>query len=105
VPVEHAVTAGEAGQVIAEHADRVQADLIVLGSPIDELRDEDCKTSTVLQVVSNVSCPVLCVPSTRDVSHADAINKLAIASTKCTDYLGRSGPASCRGASRTVLAG
>ena len=70
VPVEHIVTAGEAGQVIAEQADRLHADLIVLGSPIDELRDEDFETSTVLQVISNVSCPVLCVPSARDASVA-----------------------------------
>lgn len=102
--MEDIVTAGEVGQVIAEHADRVQADLIVLGSPIDELRDEDFETTTVLQVISNVSCPALCVPSTRDVFHADVINKLVIASTKCIGSLGLACPASCRGASRTVLA-
>ena len=62
VPAEHVVTAGEAGQVIAEHADRLHADLVVLGSPIDELRDEDFETSTVLQVISNVGSR-LCVPS------------------------------------------
>jgi nucleotide-binding universal stress UspA family protein len=78
VPVEHVVTAGEAGEVIAEYADRLQADLIVLGSPVDELHDEDFATSTVLQVISNVSCPVLCVPSTRDASVADVVNELAL---------------------------
>ena len=78
VPVEHVVTAGETGTVIAEHADRLQADLIVLGSPIDELHDEDLDTSTVLQVISHVSCPVLCVPSTRDASVTDVVNELVL---------------------------
>ena len=78
VPVEHVVTAGEVGQVIAEHADRFRADLIVLGSPIDELRDEDFETSTVLQVISNVRCPVLCVPSTRDAPAADVVHELVL---------------------------
>jgi nucleotide-binding universal stress UspA family protein len=77
VPVEHVVAAGEAGTVIAEQADRIHADLVVLGSPIDELRDEDLATSTVLQVISNVSCPVLCVPSTRSTSVEDVMNELA----------------------------
>jgi nucleotide-binding universal stress UspA family protein len=79
VPAEHVVTAGEAGQVIAEHADRLHADLVVLGSPIDELGDEDFETSTVLQVISNVSCPVLCVPCARDASVASVINEFALA--------------------------
>lgn len=78
VPVEHVVTAGEAGRVIAEQADRMHADLVVLGAPTDELQDEDFATSTVLQVVSNVSCPVLCVPSTRDASVADVMNEFAL---------------------------
>jgi nucleotide-binding universal stress UspA family protein len=78
VPVEHVVTPGEAGTVIAEQADRIHADLVVLGAPHDELGDEDFATSTVLQVVSNVSCPVLCVPSTRNASVADVMNELAV---------------------------
>jgi nucleotide-binding universal stress UspA family protein len=78
VPVEHVVTGGEAGQAIAEQADRLRADLVVLGSPIDELNDEEFATSTVLQVISNVSCPVLCVPSTRDSCVADVVNELAL---------------------------
>jgi nucleotide-binding universal stress UspA family protein len=80
VPVEHVVIAGEAGRVIAEQADRMHADLVVLGAPTDELQDEDFATSTVLQVVSNVSCPVLCVPSTRRGSAAEAMNELALSS-------------------------
>ena len=66
VPVDHVVTTGDAGMVIAEHAKKFRADLVVLGSPISELTDKDCSTSTVLNVISNVDCPVLCVPSTLD---------------------------------------
>lgn len=62
LPVEHIVTGGEAGEVIGEYAGKFHADLVVLGSPLNELTDEDFHTSTVLQVVSAVSCPVLCVP-------------------------------------------
>lgn len=79
VPVEHVVTAGEAGTVIAEQAERIHADLVVLGAPTDEIHDEDFATSTVLQVVSNVSCPVLCVPSARKTSVAEIMNELAAA--------------------------
>ncbi|MBV8116288.1 MAG: universal stress protein [Silvibacterium sp.] len=62
LPVEHIVSAGEAGRVIAEHAKRFHADLVVLGSPGVELAEEDFHTSTVLKVISQVECPVLCVP-------------------------------------------
>jgi nucleotide-binding universal stress UspA family protein len=62
LPVEHVVSPGEAGRVIAEHAKKFDADLVVLGSPAVELAEEDFHTSTVLQVVSQVDCPVLCVP-------------------------------------------
>jgi nucleotide-binding universal stress UspA family protein len=79
VPAEHVVTAGDVAQVIAEHADRLHADLVVLGSPIEELRDEDFETSTVLQVISNVSCPVLCVPSAHDAALASVVNEFAVA--------------------------
>ncbi|HTZ89692.1 MAG TPA: universal stress protein [Alloacidobacterium sp.] len=64
VPVEHVVTTGEPGRVIAEHANKFHADLVVLGSPDYELEEADLCSSTVLQVVSKVNCPVLCVPST-----------------------------------------
>jgi len=66
LPVEHIVAEGEAGRVIAKEANRLRADLVVLGSPRDELKDKDLQTSTVLQVVAGVSCPVLCVPRVRD---------------------------------------
>lgn len=64
VPVEHVVTTGDPGRVIAEHANKFHADLVVLGSPVNELTEEDFDTSTVLHVVSSVRCAVLCVPST-----------------------------------------
>jgi nucleotide-binding universal stress UspA family protein len=63
VPVEHIVTAGNAGKLIAERARKFHADLVVLGSPVNELTEEDFQSSTVLQVISQVMCPVLCVPS------------------------------------------
>lgn len=78
VPVEHIVIAGEAAAVIAQQADRIHADLVILGSPENELHDEDLAASTVLQVVSAVSCPVLCVPSARNASVADVVHELAV---------------------------
>jgi nucleotide-binding universal stress UspA family protein len=78
VPVEHIVSSGEAASAVAEEANRMQADLVVLGSPIDALRDEDFETSTVLQVISNVSCPVLCVPASRRSSVGDVVRELAL---------------------------
>jgi len=63
VPVEHVVASGDSGKVIADHARKFHADLVVLGSPENELTEEDFPSSTVLQVISNVRCPVLCVPS------------------------------------------
>jgi nucleotide-binding universal stress UspA family protein len=65
VPVEHIVTAGEAGQAIVDFALRHQVDLVVLGSPATMLSEEDMRTSTVLQVISGVHCPVLCIPASR----------------------------------------
>jgi nucleotide-binding universal stress UspA family protein len=74
LPVEHIVSPGEAAKVIAGHAKRFHADLVVLGSPGNELAEEDVQMSTVLQVISQVECPVLCVPCipyplTKEVVH------------------------------------
>jgi nucleotide-binding universal stress UspA family protein len=63
VPVEHIVTSGEPGTIIAEVARRYEVDLVVLGSPAKVLSEEDVRSSTVLRVISGVSCPVLCIPS------------------------------------------
>jgi nucleotide-binding universal stress UspA family protein len=71
VPVEHIVVSGDAGERIAEYAAKFGADLVVLGSPIEELAEEDLHTSTVLQVISKVSCPVLCVPCALNEASAE----------------------------------
>jgi nucleotide-binding universal stress UspA family protein len=80
VPVEHIVMPGNAGEVISWCARRNGVDLVVLGSPAEELADEDLETSTVLQVVSRVSCPVLCVPvARRRAAVGDVIREVACA--------------------------
>ena len=66
VPVEHIATTGEAGQVIVDFVLKHQIDLVVLGSPATMLSEEDMHTSTVLQVISGVHCPVLCIPAPRE---------------------------------------
>ena len=65
VCVEHIVTSGEAGPVIVDFALTRQVDLVVLGSPATMLSEQDLQTSTVLQVISGVHCPVLCIPTSR----------------------------------------
>ena len=65
-PIEHLITTGIAGQQIAAYADKCAADLVVLGSPENELTEEEFQSSTVLQVISHVTCPVLCMPVTWD---------------------------------------
>jgi nucleotide-binding universal stress UspA family protein len=77
VPVEHIVRSGDAGELIAEHAEKFHAELVVLGSPTNELSEEDFHTSTVLQVISHVMCPVLCVPSPRALSAEQPIHEVA----------------------------
>ncbi len=71
VPVEHIVAPGSAGKLIAEYAEKFGADLVVLGSPENELAEEDFGTSTVLQVISKVKCPVLCLPFVESTSPAE----------------------------------
>ena len=70
VPVEHIVASGSAGKVIADYAEKFAADLVVLGSPENELAEEDFATSTVLQVISKVKCPVLCLPFVKNARPA-----------------------------------
>jgi nucleotide-binding universal stress UspA family protein len=77
VPVEHIVAMGNAGEIIADHANRMHADVVVLGSPANELKEEDFASSTVLYVVSHVHCPVLCVPSTLSVPVATVVKEVA----------------------------
>ena len=70
VPVEHIVAAGQAGEVIAEYAQKFAVDLIVLGSPENELTAEGFHTSTVLQIISNAACAVVCFPALYESSVA-----------------------------------
>jgi nucleotide-binding universal stress UspA family protein len=71
VPVEHIVASGSAAKVIAEYTEKFAADLVVLGSPENELAEEDFATSTVLQVISKVKCPVLCLPLVKNARPAE----------------------------------
>ncbi|MBT9333382.1 universal stress protein [Paracidobacterium acidisoli] len=79
VPVEHVVMSGDAGEVIASRAENLRADLVVLGSPENELSAEDFLLSTVLQVISRVSCPVLCVPPSGNPASSELIKEIAFA--------------------------
>jgi nucleotide-binding universal stress UspA family protein len=65
VCVEHIVTSGQAGPVIVDFALSRHVDLVVLGNPATMLSERDLETSTVLQVISGVHCPVLCIPTSR----------------------------------------
>jgi nucleotide-binding universal stress UspA family protein len=67
VPVEHVVDSGDAADVIIREAGRMNADLVVLGAPVVELQEKDFASSTVLKVISQVRCPVICVPSTLEM--------------------------------------
>jgi nucleotide-binding universal stress UspA family protein len=76
VPVEHIVVPGKASEVISEYAQRFGVDLVVLGSPENELTEEDFHKSTVLQVISKVMCHVLCLPFINDSSSAELIHEV-----------------------------
>jgi len=65
--------------VIAEYTEKFAADLVVLGSPENELAEEDFATSTVLQVISKVKCPVLCLPFVKK-EHAAGLTYEVVAS-------------------------
>jgi Cytochrome C and Quinol oxidase polypeptide I/Universal stress protein family len=70
VPIEHIVVPGPAGELILEYARKFGVDLVVLGSPEKQLTEEDLHTSTVLQVIAAVACPVLCLPLLANSSDA-----------------------------------
>ena len=76
-PVEHIVSMGEAGNEIIQHAREFEADLIVLGSPLRDPTPEDIGRSTLLQVIANVSCPVLCIPPAQAASAAEVAKEFA----------------------------
>jgi len=77
VPVEHIVTTGDAAAVIPEYAAKYHVDLVVLGSPAKILSEEDVPSSTVLQVISGVSCPVLCIPTNCRSCIPETVNSAA----------------------------
>ncbi|AXC14478.1 Universal stress protein family [Acidisarcina polymorpha] len=79
VPVEHIVKSGDANELIADYARIAHADLLVLGAPGKVLSDEDFSSSTVLQVISKVTCPVLCVPAGREAARSEFIREVAFA--------------------------
>ena len=78
VPVEHIVDEGNAADLIDRYVQKYAVDLLVLGSPERELAEQDFQSSTVLQVISRVHCPVLCLPAQTDVSTAEARHEAAI---------------------------
>jgi nucleotide-binding universal stress UspA family protein len=80
VPVEHIVATGSADELIAECARKFGVDLVVLGSPENELSEEDFATSTVLRVISKVKCPVLCLPFVKGDRPAELTEKSKVCS-------------------------
>ena len=81
VPVEHIVEVGNAADLIYQYAEKFAVDLLVLGSPTRELAEEDFHSSTVLQVISKVRCPVLCLPVRSDPSVAKLSPEAAMVSS------------------------
>jgi len=77
IPIEHVVIPGEAGQVIVDRARAFMADLVVLGSPLNQPMEQDYEHGTIVQVIANVSCPVLCVPPALCSSAAEVAREFA----------------------------
>jgi nucleotide-binding universal stress UspA family protein len=80
VPVEKFVEVGNASERIFEYAQKFAVDLVVLGSPESVLTEEDFYTSTVLQVISKVRCPVLSLPFAPSSSPAELKHEVALMS-------------------------
>ena len=62
-PIEHFVPSGNPVATTEEFAKRFRADLIVLGAPSIELSAGEMESSTIMQIISGVHCPVLVVPA------------------------------------------
>lgn len=77
LPVDHVVTGGDPAAVIIESASRLKPDLIVLGAPSPEHQEGDLEHSTVVQVISAVSVPVLIVPESRSRAEDEVIQEVA----------------------------
>jgi nucleotide-binding universal stress UspA family protein len=80
VPVEHIVDAGAPADLIVRYVQKYAVDLVLLGSPVRELAEQDFPSSTVLQVISRVHCPVLCLPVQTDAATAEGRREEAILS-------------------------
>lgn len=79
VPAEHIVVTGDPAAAIAEYAQRFHIDLVVLGAPDKILAEEDLASSTVLNVIAQSPCPVLCVGVNRHGRASEAILEEAVA--------------------------
>lgn len=75
VPVEHVILPGDAGRAIVNFAQKHPADLVVLGSPEKNASEEELRTSTVVQVISEVECPVLCIPASQTMEMAGSLRE------------------------------
>ena len=63
ISVELKVVAGIPNQVVVAEAVLVQAQVLVLGSPVDSWRRKEHRLSTLLSVLNEAPCPVLVVGS------------------------------------------
>jgi nucleotide-binding universal stress UspA family protein len=77
VPVEHFVVPGDPAEMIAEYAHKFGVSLVVLGSPQKVLSEDEFKESTVLNVITKVKCPVLCLPLAHDSARLEAVGRTA----------------------------
>ncbi len=80
LPVDHVVTGGDPAQAVVEAATRLKPDLVILGAPSPEHQAGDIEQSTVVQVISGVSAPVLIVPESRYRSEDEMIAEVATVS-------------------------
>ena len=77
VPVEHVAVSEDIGRLIYQQSLRFNPDLIVLGSPCSELSPEEISSSTVLEAISQATCPVLCVPATKTAAGSQPMQHAA----------------------------
>ncbi|HEY9127158.1 MAG TPA: universal stress protein [Acidobacteriaceae bacterium] len=62
VPVDHIAAVGNAVEFVSGCARDLHADLLVLGAPPDQLPMQELPSSTILQIIAQAACPVLCIP-------------------------------------------
>lgn len=68
VPVEHIVDSCEAAELIVYEATCMDANLVMLGTPLREPKQNELASSTILNVISHVRCPVMCIPSSAEAT-------------------------------------